>query len=684
MKEKISSRKWFRVVVVLAVMLIPFMYSFFYLKAYWDPYGEGNIDNLPVAVVNSDKGDKGQILIDNIKESKKLKLSVVSSSVANSGLNDGTYYAIINIPEDFTSSMESIGSDLYHPTITYSPNMKSNYLSSQIINTVLFTVEKNLDNTINSEIIDGLTEKLEEVPSQLEVIKNGFSELSNGTYKIKGGSSELADGFLELENGMLAAYNGSKKITNMVNEKLDEVKNDMSNSIDDDDLMAIKNQTIDAVKSNFTDEYKNQIGVMSGEQAVLALSSDSEYALGKEKITLIDNMINSLVAGYSQTTGIGIDNYIFCKDFNDRGSVYTFVNTNASGYVMTLEQYCPLYVSLTDQLNKMDQLAYSVAYQTAISVSESSAISTAGSVSENVAKQVADSAKAKVLSETTASLNALNTGLTQLTDGLSRLVNGSSQIDSGLVNLKQGSATLNSRVNVSSDTIGTKLDTTRDEITKLESLTDYSKNPINVLTEEVNKVSSYGTAFAPLFISIALWIGCLMMFIVLYFDKDKRFGIFGLDSNKLVKRTFAYHGLATVTGFLLGILLQIFLDFEITNIWLYYGSIILIANCFLAIIEFLIENFGDIGKFIALVILVLQLASSGGTFPIETVTKGFRILNPVLPMTYTIKLLKESLISIDLELLRENLIIVLGMFIVFLGINLVINLYKERRMEKKI
>ena len=71
MKNK--KNQLFSYIVIIAVLCIPFMYSFFYLKAYWDPYGEGNIDNLPVAIVNEDKGDKGKDLVNSIKESKKLK-----------------------------------------------------------------------------------------------------------------------------------------------------------------------------------------------------------------------------------------------------------------------------------------------------------------------------------------------------------------------------------------------------------------------------------------------------------------------------------------------------------------------------------------------------------------------------------------------------------------------------------
>ena len=198
-------------------------------------------------------------------------------------------------------------------------------------------------------------------------------------------------------------------------------------------------------------------------------------------------------------------------------------------------------------------------------------------------------------------------------------------------------------------------------------------------TEAVNEVSSYGTAFSPFFISIALWVGCLMLYIVLYFDKEERFIWLSINNANLLQRTLCYHGLATLAGIILGILLQILLDFEITNVLLYYVSIVLIANTFVAIIELLIVNFKDIGKFIALILLVLQLAAAGGTFPIETVTKGFRWLHPILPMTYTIDLLRESLVTIESKLLTHNFIIVFIIFIVFFGINIAHDIVRQKK-----
>ena len=653
-----KTNNWFKYVVIIAVLLVPFMYSFFYLKAYWNPYGKGNIDNLPVAVVNKDSGDKGKELIDNIKESKKLKLSIVSNDEATDGLNDGKYYAIISIPKDFTSSMNSASStNKRHATITYSPNQKSNYLSSQIINTVVLTVEKNLDNTVNSKIVENLSDKLKAVPTQLNTISTGFGKLSEGTSQIENGASELKSGSEQLKNGINEAYNGSKTITDGVNASIENLKNDKSEAIDTQTLNNIKNQVTSSVNATFTDTYKNAIGV----QAVETVKAQYE-----NNINLLKQGILANISAFGITD---VDAYC-----------------NSSSVNPGLANYCSSYlglVSLKNQLNDSSSVIYQSIYNTAITSAQKSAVQTASNVSETVAKQVATSAKETATNKSIASLTPLQEGLNSLTSGLAKLNTGFNDLYNGTVKLNEGTTTLNNSVKASKVELDDKINSTKSEMKKVDGLSKYSKMPIKAETKEVNKVSSYGTAFSPLFISIALWVGSLMLFMVLYFDKEKRFGLLGIDSKKRVKRTLAYHGLASASGLILGILLQLLLDFSITNVLLYYVSIILIANCFLAIVEFLIETFGDIGKFIALIILVLQLAAAGGTFPIETVTKGFRWLHPLLPMTYTINLLKESLISVENNLLTQNMLYVFIIFIVFFGLNIILNFMKQKKDKTK-
>lgn len=683
MKKK--NNNWFKYVVLVAVLLIPFMYSFFYLKAYWNPYGKGNIDNLPVAVVNNDKGDKGDELIDSIKDSKKLKLSVISSSKANEGLNNGKYYAIINIPESFTEDMESASStNKHHATITYSPNQKSNYLSSQIINTVVLTVEKNLDNAVNSKIVENLSDTVESVPSQLDTISSGFGKLEEGTNKLADGSNTLNSGTKELANG-----------TSQIKSTLSSSINSLSSELTDKEKQQIL-ATIASSKDLSDENIANAaLAGLQSNQQYMALKTKydngmSQYNFGVAKYKAGIEKYNANLTDYNS----GVEKYnatLALYNLTDE-TVTTCIN-NSSEQCTAIKQIVDSKVALNTSKAALDQAKDTLdnlkttldqsktnldTLKTVIDsleeTAKQTAIATAKKVSQQVAISTASSVKENAILTTKQSLNTLLSYIDKIDSGATKLSDGSTTLNNGLT-------TLNNSVKSSKQELDSKISSTKKDVKKVETLADYSKEPIKAETKEVNKVASYGTAFAPLFISIALWVGSLMLFIVLFFDKEQRFGLLGIDSKKHVKRCLAYHGLATVSGIVLGVLLQLLLDFDITNVFLYYISIILVSNCFLAIIEFLIENFGDIGKFIALIILVLQLGASGGTFPIETVTKGFRFLNPMLPMTYTIKLLKEPLISIESSLLTKNFIIVFTIFIVFFGINLGLNIYKEKHQK---
>lgn len=643
-----KNKKWFNYVIVFVVLFIPFIYSFFYLKAYWNPYGEGNIDNLPVAIVNSDKGDKGDLLIKSIKDSKKLKLSVVSSTKADEGLNNGKYYAVITIPDDFTSSMESAATtNKKHATITYSPNQKTNYLSSQIINTVVLTVEKNLDNTVNSEIVNTLSNNLESVPDQLNTISNGFSELNNGTNKLENGSKSLTDGAKTLNNG-----------TSEIKSTLNKSINSLSPELNDSEKQEILNTL--ANNKDLSDENISKAALLGLQQNESYIQLKNNYTNG---MALYNAGLSRYNAGIKKLESLGLSEDIVNQCIIDSNSSVYCQNEGVAALVTSKKTLDSSKTSL-DTLNKVISSIESVAMQTAVQTSKT--------VAQQVALQTAASVKSNATNATKQSLGLLLSYIDKVDSGANQLYNGSSTLTNGLT-------TLNNSVSESHKTLDSKISDTKKEVKKVEKLSDYSKEPVVAETKEVNKVTSYGTAFAPLFICIGLWVGCLMMFMVLYFDKEKRFGFLGVDSKKYLKKTLAYQGLATLSGLILGFLLQLFLDFDIQNYLLYYTSIALIANCFLSLIEFLIENFKDIGKFIALIILVLQLGASGGTFPIETVTKGFRFLNPCLPMTYTIKLMKESLISIESGLLIKNFIIVLGIFVVFFGLNIILSIYREKK-----
>ena len=217
----------------------------------------------------------------------------------------------------------------------------------------------------------------------------------------------------------------------------------------------------------------------------------------------------------------------------------------------------------------------------------------------------------------------------------------------------------------------------------LDGLDKFSEDPVEFKTEANGEVDSYGIAFTPLFLCIGLWVGALMCYVVLYYDQKNRYKYLGSAAkNKLLQNLF-YIAIGAVQGIVTALLLKLGLGFELQNAALYYGASILIGITFISIIQFLIRNFGDIGKFLALIILVLQLAASGGTFPIETINKGFRVLTPYLPMTYSIKLLREILVPTTANFKAQYILILLAITVCTVAITYVVDIVRNKKETVK-
>ena len=172
-----------------------------------------------------------------------------------------------------------------------------------------------------------------------------------------------------------------------------------------------------------------------------------------------------------------------------------------------------------------------------------------------------------------------------------------------------------------------------------------------------------------------------MAYVVLYYDHDERFGILGMSNKHKIAQNLIYLGIGAIEGIVTSILLQLGLGFEVQNIALYYGTAILLGITFMSIIQFLIRNFGDIGKFLALIILVLQLAASGGTFPVETIDKGFQAISPFLPMTYAIKLLREILVPTASNFKGTYIGILIGIIVITGAITFGVDIIREKKKQ---
>lgn len=219
MKRFITKRRIFCAAVIAAIIIVPFLYSYFYLGAFWDPYSK--LEELPVAVVNEDKGavidgenrNLGQEFCDRLKEDASLKFTFTNAEDAKIGCEGKEYYASISIPEDFSSNIASAGTtDKKAALITYSPNEKRNFLASQILNRAVLEMEEEIRASVDKEIVQELSGQLGEVPEQLTDLQEGLGKLDQGALELFDGSGTLSDGTKDLLNGTTTLYEGANTL----------------------------------------------------------------------------------------------------------------------------------------------------------------------------------------------------------------------------------------------------------------------------------------------------------------------------------------------------------------------------------------------------------------------------------------------------------------------------------------
>lgn len=700
-----NKRRIMKIIVLVAVICIPIMYSFFYLKSYWDPYG--NLKGMKIAMVNLDEGEngenQGQELVNGLIEKDVVTIEQVSKEEAQEGLVNETYFAVITIPSNFTNYLNSASTtDKKVSTITYSPNQKMNYLASQIVGKVVSATEMELQSQVSEKVVDTLADKLESVPESLEDINDGADEILNGATKLSNGLNEINNGvatlnnsYTEFDNGVNSAYTGSQTLNNGISQVNSGVGQLNSGTEQLDSAIGQINQGATQLSSSanaginqlVTGINQLQSGTSSLQSGSSSLStSTTAYVDGVNSLNAnVSQVLNGIVA-YGQANSAALSDPNIARLY---GAASQILGSGAIDALSTNGE------ALKAGANQVSTGAVQVNAGATQLVNSTGSLNTLANgmatLNNSLAQLQAGSQNLKSgVANLGSGTNQLQTGSNSLTQGLGTLSSSSAQVKNALNTLNTGSQSaysgsleLVNGVQTFKTEVNNGLEESRQEITKLNGLSEFVKNPVEIEEVDYGEVSTYGIAFTPLFISVALWVGALMAYVVLYYDQEKRYKLLGKFAENKFVQCGLYFVIAIIQGLVTAFLLKLGLGMNIENNLLYYGSAILIAITFMSIIQFLILNFGEIGKFIALLLLVLQLASSGGTFPVEIIDESFQKISPYMPMTYTIKLIKESVIMERDGGVANNAKILLGITIVCISVTVIVEVIKRVYAKKK-
>ncbi|WP_242280521.1 YhgE/Pip domain-containing protein [Bacillus cereus group sp. BfR-BA-01428] len=276
--------------------------------------------------------------------------------------------------------------------------------------------------------------------------------------------------------------------------------------------------------------------------------------------------------------------------------------------------------------------------------------------------------------QVTTGLGTLSTGSTQLIDGVNKLADGSGKVTDGLVKVNDGSGELAEKLGEGAEKTG--------EVKGTDKTYDMFASPVKVKTEKMAEVPNYGTGFTPYFLSLGLFVGALLLSIV--YPLRDTVGVPKSGFSWFISKFGVLLSVGIIQAVVADIILLFGLGVEVQSIPYFILFSIVTSLAFIALIQCLVTAFGDAGRFIAIITLIIQLTTSAGTFPLELIPKLLQPFNAWLPMTYSVSGLKAVVSSGDFNFMWQN-IGILMIFIVILSLGTIASLtWMHKRQFKNI
>lgn len=705
---------------IIAVLFIPIIYSGMFLWAFWDPYA--HLDNLPVAVVNEDKGatfeveelNLGDELVSKLKDKKDFKFIFVEKEEGYKKLEDQEYYMLVEIPEDFSKNATTLMDE--NPKkldLIYVPNESYNFLSAQIGENAMVRIKASLSKEITETYAETMFDKVAKLSDGMKTASEGAGKLSEGAKELSKGSetlhknlATLAEKSIQFHNGMNEASKGSKEVADGAaslssglsqllegHQKLQNAANELkTGSVSLASGMSQANAGIQKAEQSIpqliSGTEKLQTGAQTLSSSLQQWQTGAESAvqgakkLNEGTVLLESNLknimpmlppekqqelqvaLNSLKQGSAElANGTG-------QLANSAGQLSTGANT-LSQQLGALKQGQEQLQTGMSQLAKAGSALETGANKMAAGQKEfASGMSTFG-------QKFAEAKDGSVRLAQGAS--KLAGGVNQLTDGSSQLADGSDKLEEGAQKIAEG----NSKVHKGNRELAEKL---ADGAKKASSVDADEKTynmmaePVKVKNEKLNEVPNYGTGFAPYFLSLGLFVGALVLTV-----------IYPIREPAAVPRNgfswfFGKFGVMAIAGLIQAIISDIVvlgvLGLEVKSVPLFVLFSIITSLAFMALIQFLVTMFDNPGRFIAILILIFQLTTSAGTFPLELIPESLQHFHAFLPMTYSVKGFKAVISSGNFSFMWENFMILLIYALVFMvGTLIYFNAVHKRRFS---
>ena len=664
-------------IVAVGLVIVPTLYAWFNIAGSWDPYG--NTGNLKVAVANSDDGymsdlipvrvNIGDTVVSALRENDQLDWRFVSESDAVEGVRSGEYYAAVVIPENFSSRMMTVfSSDAEHAEIVYYENQKANAIAPRVTDKAASTVRQQIDETFAKTISDvGLatTSSLLEFMDgdQIAAYAGNLSGTLAGaitTLRDASGSVDEFAGLLQSSTGLLDSTSDLLASAGTANKDAEALVGDAKTGLSGmhdalDAAVAAINQSLKDSAGDYDAAAKAIDEAFGAADAHVSLTvtqlRDASADVAKRASDMRDVQDN-ILAVERDVEGSNLPEKLKAELVQKIDIVANTVGNVANQQELLAKHLSDAAASL--ETGAADARAKAQAVKDGIVEAKGGIGGVKDSYNATLKQQISDlsDAVADVARRGSDMADDLGATVTDLSHAASAL---SDDLAGAHAVLADASADLVSaaddlqRLKEGLDTAVTSgdLDRVRELIgSDPAALADALAAPVALDRQAVYHIKNYGSAMAPFYTTLSIWVAGIVLAAMLKANVDEA-DVKALGNPRLHElylgryAFFALLAFAQATLVCAGDLLFFGIQCEHPFQFMLVGW--LAGFVFSNMIYTLTVSFGDIGKAIAVVLLVMQVAGSGGTFPIEMTADFFQAVYPFLPFTHAINAMHAAM-----------------------------------------
>ena len=619
------------------ISFIPIMYSGFFLGSIWDPYGQ--VKNLPVAFVNEDKGAQlngqtvniGQSVEQKLKDNHDLGWEFVDKQQADDGVNSGHFYAVVTVPTDFSAKAASItAAQPQQAVIRYTTTPAKNYIGSLVSNQAAEKVKTSVAEQITQAYAKGVLENVGKLGSGLETAAGGAATLHGGLAQLQAGAQTYTGGVLQLAVNQRAMANGLARLgdgSRQLQTGLGQLSNGLPSESQVAQLTSGMKQLQAGLNQLNTSVYNPSPTLVNQQSKVQSEAQDLAQTMQTAAADL------TAAGGTLQSLGANAAN---------SGGSTTITLPQISQLSQALNKTQTISVQAAALLKDLQILTQSLSTQQA-------QLQTGVSTLNNGINQLAPKAITALngYNSVRAANNQLLAGSSSLTNGLAQAQTGSQQLANGARLLDSRSGVLTngtSQLAGSADTLATKLADASRQL-KIQPTGEATQqqiaSPVKSETTKQGDVPNYGYALAPYVLSLSLFVGAIALNII--YPIRKTFA----EQENAFRWWLAKASVTGVAAFVQATILMLIMVYCLGLVpdhpVNFIGAIYLTSFVYMSIVSLLVIVLDNPGRFLAMVLLVLQLGSSEGTFPIQTANSFFQAVNPLVPMTYSIRALRQAI-----------------------------------------